>query len=140
MTRVFDTETIRVINLFENLTQSNVVDCIIDSENNTVYFVVEENQAGIAIGKNGFKIKQLEKVINKKIKVFEFSKELEKFVKNLIPKSLEIKVSEENGKKIVYVKVDKIDRPVIIGRNKRNLKIYKKLLTRNHKVDDLIIR
>ncbi|MCD6371657.1 MAG: NusA-like transcription termination signal-binding factor [Candidatus Aenigmarchaeota archaeon] len=140
MVREFDTETIRLINIFENLTKANVVDCLLDKENNIAYFVVEENQAGIAIGKNGFKIKQLEKLISKKIKVFEYSTDLEKFVKNLIPKVLEFKLVEEDKKRTVIVRVDKTERPVIIGREGRNLKIYKKLLLRNHKVNELIIR
>ena len=140
MVREFDTETIRLINIFENLTKANVVDCLLDKESNIAYFVVEENQAGIAIGKNGFKIKQLEKLISKKIKVFEYSTDLEKFVKNLIPKVLEFKLVEEDKKRTVIVRVDKTERPVIIGREGRNLKIYKKLLLRNHKVNELIIR
>ncbi len=135
----FDTETIRLINLFENLTQTNIKDCLIDRSTNTVYFVVEENEAAMAIGKNGSKIKIIEKLINRRIKVFEYSKDLKKFVKNLIPSAINIEI--QNGEEpIVIVNVDKIEKSVVIGRDERNLKIYKKLLERNHKVKNLIIR
>ena len=136
----FDTETIRLITIFENLSGATVKDCLIDSENNLVYFIVEENQAKFVIGKNGFKIKNIEKILKKRIRVFEFSNDLEKFVKNLIPKALDIRIIETENGKVVIVRVDKTERPTIIGRNGRNLKIFRKFLERNHKVKNLIIK
>ncbi|OYT42520.1 MAG: transcription elongation factor NusA [Candidatus Aenigmarchaeota archaeon ex4484_224] len=140
MTIQFDTETIRLITLFENLSGATVKDCIIDNENNLVYFVVGENQAKFVIGKNGFKIKNIERILKKRIRIFEFSDDVQKFVKNLIPKALEIKIVENQNEKVIIVKVDKTERPSIIGRNGRNLKILRKLLERNHKIKNLIIR
>ena len=136
----FNTEIIRLITLFENLSKVNVKDCLVDKETNTVFFVVNEKEAGLAIGKNGRKIKEIEKILNKNIKIFEFSKDLVSFVKNLIPSSAEIRVINENERVIVEVRVEKSLKPVVIGRDKRNLKIYKEFLKRLHKVDDLIIR
>ena len=140
MTIQFDTETIRLITLFENLSGATVKDCIVDNENNLVYFVVGENQAKFVIGKNGFKIKNIERILKKRIRIFEFSDDVQKFVKNLIPKALEIKIVENQNEKVIIVKVDKTERPSIIGRNGRNLKILRKLLERNHKIKNLIIR
>jgi N utilization substance protein A len=51
----FDTETIRMITLFENITGAPVKDCLI--EENTLYLVVDEGKVGIAIGKNGNSVK-----------------------------------------------------------------------------------
>jgi N utilization substance protein A len=134
----FDTETIRLITLFENLTGIPAKDCLV--EENVVYFLVDEENVGMAIGKNGNNVKNVENVINKTVKIFGFSNDLNKFIKNLVPKATDIKINDQEGKKIVEVSVEKSDRPIVIGREGKNLKILKELLKRNHNVDDLIIR
>ena len=134
----FDTETIRLITLFENLTGIPAKDCLV--EENVVYFLVDEENVGMAIGKNGNSVKNVENVINKTVKIFGFSNDLNKFIKNLVPKATDIKINDQEGKKIVEVSVEKSDRPIVIGREGKNLKILKELLKRNHNVDDLIIR
>lgn len=126
--------------LFENLTGIVVKDCLIDNQNNTIYFIIEEGKAGIAIGRDGNNVKNVEKLINKEIKIFEFSKDLSVFVKNLIPQITEVKIKNENNRKLVEVKIDKKDRALVIGRDSRKIKIYKELLQRNHNVDDIIIK
>ncbi len=139
MSLTFDTETIRLITLFENLTGVRVKDCLIDKENNTVYFVIEEGMVGIAIGKNGSVVKNAEKVIGKNIKIFEFSKDLKTFVKNLIPQANEVKIKNDNNLITVEVKVDKKEKAIVIGRDEKNLKILKQLFQRNHKVNNLVV-
>lgn len=140
MTVKFDTETIRLINLFENISGAPVKDCILDAENNTLYFIIESGKAGIAIGKDGNSVKNAERVIGKSIKIYEFSDDLVMFVKKLIPQCKEVKVKTENDKTIVEIKVEMKDKAVVIGRDKRNLKIFKELLQRNHNVNDLVVR
>lgn len=135
----FDTETIRLITLFENLTGVRVKDCLVDKENNTIYFVIEEGMVGIAIGKNGSVVKNAERIIGKNIKIFEFSKDLKTFVKKLIPQANEIKIKNDGDLTTVEVKVDKKEKALVIGRDEKNLKILKQLFQRNHKVNDLIV-
>jgi len=139
MSLTFDTESIRLITLFESLTGTMVKDCIIDSENKTVYFVIEEGKVGIAIGKNGGCVKNVEKLIKKNVKIFEFSGDLNCFVKNLIPQASDIKIKNNDGN-VVEVKVDKKYKAVVIGRERKNLKLFKELLNRSHGVNELIIR
>lgn len=140
MVITFDTETIRMITLFENLTGTTVKDCLIDYSTNTVYFIVDEGKMGMAIGRNGSSVKNAERIIGKSIKVFEFSKNLVVFVKNLIQRVEEVRIRNEEGKTVVEVRVEKKFKPIVIGRDGRKLKIFKQLLQRNHKVHDLIIR
>jgi len=135
----FNTETIRLITLFENLTGVRVRDCLVDKESNTVYFVIEEGMVGMAIGKNGNIVKNAEKIMRKNIKIFEFSKDLKTFVKNLIPQANEIRIKNENNSITVEVKVDKKEKPIVIGREEKNLKILKQLFQRNHKVNNLVV-
>lgn len=140
MSVTFDTETIQMMTFFENLTGAPVKDCLINGDECTVYFLIDEGKAGIAIGKNGSSIKRAENMINKKIKIFEYSKDLITFVKNLIPQSENVKIKNEDNKVIVEVNVNKKDKAMVIGRDRKTLKLFKELLNRSHQVDDLIIR
>ncbi len=139
MTVTFDTETIRLITLFENITGAPVRDCLSDDKN--IYFVIDEGKVGLAIGKNGNNVKHAESMINKSIKIFEFSNNAAEFTKNLIPSAAEIKIRNGADEQIVIeIKVDKGKRAVVIGREGKNLKLYKNLLQRSHGVTDLIVR
>ena len=140
MTLTFDTDTIRIITLFENITHAPVKDCLTDPESNTVYFVVEEGKLGIAIGKNGNSVRHAENVIGKTIKLFEFSKDVVTFVKKLIPQTTSVKVRNMDNNVTIEIHVEKKNRAMVIGRNGRNLKLYKELLKRNHKVDNLSVK
>lgn len=136
----FDTETIRLITLFENVTGAPIKDCLIDDIANTVYFIVEEGKVGIAIGKNGNSVKNVEKLIKKNIKIFEFSKDLVTFVKKLIPQVIRVKIKNESGRTVIEILVDKKDKALVIGRDGKNLRLYKELLERSHSVNDLVVR
>ena len=135
-----DTGKIKMITLFENITKSRIKDCIMNDNGNVVCFVVEEGKIGIAIGKDGRSVKRVERMIGKTIKLFEFSKDISTFVKNVIPQAKAITIKNENGRVIVEIKVEKKDRPFVIGRDRRNLKFYKKVLQRSHKVDDIVVK
>jgi N utilization substance protein A len=138
MTQKFDTETIRLINLFENVTGATVKDCIVNGD--TVYYVIDEGKVGIAIGKNGSSVRHAERMIGKTVKLFEFSPELVKFVRNLVPQANDVKVKDENNEIIVEIRVDKKNRALVIGRDRKNLNLYKELLQRNYNINDLIVR
>jgi len=138
MAQKFDTETLRLMTLFENVTGATVKDCIIDG--NVIYYVVDEGKVGIAIGKNGASVRHAEKLSGRMIKLFEFSKELTKFVKNLIPQATEIKIKNSDGGTVVEIKIEKKNRAMVIGREGKNRKLFKELLQRNHNVSDLIVK
>lgn len=135
-----DTETIRLITLFENLTGAGVRDCLVDNAASVVYFVIEEGEIGKAIGKNGSIVKKTENLIKKDIKLFEFSNDVERFVKNLIPQTNLVKLKNENGRNVMDIWVDKRDKAVVIGRDGKNLKVFKELLQRNHDVGEVKVR
>jgi len=124
-----DSEAIRLITLFENLTGASVKDCIIEGD--TVYFLMEEGMMGRAIGKNGRNVKRVERMIGKNIKLFEFSEDIKTFTKRVIPYAIQIDVNKD----CVEVKVNKVYRPVVIGRDGRNVEILRKIFKRNFGVD-----
>lgn len=140
MKRTFDTDTIRLMTLFENVTNAPVMDCVVDGESNTICFVVGEGKIGLAIGKNGNSVKRAEKLTGKTIRLFEFSKDLGSFVKRLIPQATDVKIKYENNETVVEIRVGKKNRAFVIGRNSRNLKMYRELLKRSHLVDDLVVK
>lgn len=136
----FDTDTLRLMTLFENMTHATVKDCIVDAAGNCIYFVVEEGKIGTAIGKNGSNVKHVESVVKKDVKIFEFSKDLETFVKNLIPQANNITLRVDGDKTSVEIRVDRSSKAMIIGRDKKNINLFKELLQRNHNVNDLVVR
>lgn len=140
MTVTLNTETIGLITLFENITGASVKDCIADGESNVIYFVIEEGDVAMAIGKNGSSVKNAERIFKKNIKLFEFSKDLSTFVKRIIPQATVVKIRNDKGRSVVEVKVEKGGRAIVIGRDRRNIKLFKELLQRNHGVDELLVK
>ena len=137
---IFDTETIRLVTLFESVTKATIKDCFINHSNDTVYFIVDDGKIGLAIGKNGKSVKHVEKLIKKNVKVFEFSKDLARFAKNVIPYATNVNVRNNGTDVIVEVNIDKKNKAVVIGRDGRNLDLYRKLLNRTHDVSDVVVK
>ncbi len=138
MTIVLNMETIRLLNLFENITKVHVKDCFVDEDD--VYFIVEEGKIGLAIGRGGSSIKNVEKSIEKNVKVFEYSPNLVEFVKNLIPQAKEVTVINNTDSVEIEIKVDKSDKGYVIGRGGEKIKIYREILKRVHNVSDLRVK
>jgi N utilization substance protein A len=130
----FDTEAIRLITLFETISGVRVKDCLVDE--GIVYFIVEEGRMGIAIGKEGDKIKRAEAVIGKRIKLFEFSEDLETFVKKLIPQTNSVRIDKDT----IEIEVDRANKALVLGRDRKKLKLYRQILQRVHGPRELIVK
>lgn len=138
MTITFTTESIRLLTLFENITNVSVRDCFMTDD--VIYYVVEEGKIGLAIGKNGSSIKNVERIVGKKVKVYEYSSDIETFVKNLIPQCKEVKIVNNEDSIKVEIKVNKINRGLVIGRGGEKIKTYKKILKRIHNISDIQVK
>jgi N utilization substance protein A len=137
MTIVFDTETIKTINLFETVSQASVKDCIIMDDR--IYFLIEEG--GLKkIRENGQLLKNLEKMLNKKILIFEYSKDVSLFLKNSIRGIREIKIRNEKEEKIVEIGVDNSVKSLVIGKDGKNIKALRQILKRNYNIDNLVVK
>jgi N utilization substance protein A len=130
---VLDNKIIQMIDLFQNLTGVNVVDCVEDEE---LYFVVGEGQYGLAVGKNGMKIKNAERVFKKKIKVFEYSADLMTFIKNLVPEAEEITQNE----KAINIRIKQSAKAKVIGKSGRNIKILNEILKRHFEIESMKVK
>ena len=138
MTIVFNMDSIRLLNLFENITNVPVKDCYINHD--TVYFIVEEGKIGLAIGKGGSSIKNVERAIEKKVKVYEYSSNPTEFVKNLIPQAKEVSLINNGETREIQIKVDKSDKGFVIGRGGEKIKVYREILKRVHDISDLKVK
>lgn len=130
--RNFDTDTIKVITAFENITGTAVRDCIISD---TVYFLVSPGNIARTIGKNGYNIKNAEKILKKPIKVFEWAENEEELIKSMIPQAQRIEINGE--KAIVSLNIE--DRGAVIGRKGCNIKAIREFLNRNSNIKELKI-
>lgn len=121
---------IRVINAFENITGTEVRDCV---SNDVIYFLVNPGKIAIAIGKNGQNIKTAERMLKKPIKIFEWAEDRDQFIRNMIPSTQ--KIEANNGK--VTITIDRENRGAVIGKKGANIKVIKEFLERNSDVKEV---
>jgi N utilization substance protein A len=137
MAVVFDTEAIKTINLFETVSQANVKDCIIMDDR--IYFLVEEQNLK-KIRENGQLIKNLERMLNKKILIFEYSKDVSKFLKNSIKGIKEIKIRNEKDETTIEINVENSLKSLVIGKDGKNIKALRQFLKRNYNINNLVVK
>jgi N utilization substance protein A len=142
MTLKITAEEMRHIALFEGVTGVHVKDCVINDAGGLVTFVVKESQMGLAIGRNGNKVKRVERLVGKSVEVAEDSKEPIAFIKNLLAPARvnSVEVVEQKGKLIAVVTVELGDKKVAIGKRGRKIENAKKLVERHHGISDLILK
>jgi len=130
----FDTEAIKTISLFQSITGTNVKDYA--EAEGEMYFVVGEGEYGLAVGKDGSKVKHAEDVFKKPIKIFEYSPDLEQFVRNLIPESQNISIKDNS----VRVRLRPGDRAKVIGKGGARVKVLAAFLARLHDIEDFKVQ
>ena len=136
------TDGIRYIALFENLTGAMAMDCFEDSENNRLIFVVKSGDMGLAIGKGGDNINRVKEIIGKHVELIEHSDDPVEFVKNAFHPVLikNINIVLRGDKRIAYLEVNTKEKGLAIGRDGKNIEKVRKLSTRHHNIDDVIIQ
>ena len=134
MTVKFETETIRTIALFERLTRVNPRDCLITES--CIYFLVDPEKVGLAIGRKGSNIKEVRKTLGRDIKVFGYYRDPKELIRNMIPSIKNIEMN--NGSMIITVPSDK--KTVVIGRNGRNIKAIKEIMKRHFKIKHIRLK
>jgi N utilization substance protein A len=128
-----DTDSMRFVALFENITGAIVKDCIVSV--NKVVFIVKEGQAGLAIGRAGSNVISLQNKLRKRIEIIEFSSDPLKFAANLFhPAELSKSYVSENssGKKILYLN-PKSDRGLV----RSKLRYALDIIQRYHSIDTI---
>jgi N utilization substance protein A len=107
-----------------------------------VIFVVNKGQMGMAIGKGGSNIKQLQNVIPKKIELVEYSESPVNFIKNVFNSDMvqDVKISERvEGTKNVVVVVDMKKKGIIVGKDGRNVDKARILAKRYFNITNVMV-
>ena len=131
----YDSDLIKLITLFESMSGAKVKDCI---ANEKLIFIVEENEMGRAIGKNGVTIKRLENILKKKIRLFEFSSDVLQFVRNLAyPIELQ-DIKEENDIITISIKSTSA-KAMLIGRERQNINHLSNIVKRYFDIKEIKI-
>ncbi len=123
----------KLMTLFESMTGAKVKDCISGEK---LIFIIEENEMGKAIGKNGANIKRIENVLKKKIKLAEFSNDAVQFVKNMIY-PIEILDIKQEDKIITVHGKDANAKAFLIGRDRQNINHLSNIVKRYFDVKEI---
>ncbi len=130
------------LSLFQTITTAVSRDCIIDEKMDRVIFVVHRGQMGMAIGKGGYNIKQLQNAITKKIELVEYSENPINFIKNVFNSDMikDVKISERmDGTKNAIVVVDMKKKGLIVGKDGRNIDKARILAKRYFNISNVLI-
>lgn len=135
-------DELRLISLFQSITSASARDCIVDDKMARVIFVVNKGHMGLAIGKGGATIKQLQNVVAKKVELVEYSDEASDFIRNILNSEMvkEVKINERSdGSKQAIVFVDPKRKGVVVGREGRNAEKARLLAKRYFQISNVLI-
>jgi N utilization substance protein A len=107
-----------------------------------VIFVVNKGHMGLAIGKGGSTIKQLQNMVAKKIELVEFSDDPAEFIRNMLNADMinDVRISERSdGTKQAVVTVDPRKKGAVVGREGRNAEKARLLARRYFQISNVLI-
>jgi N utilization substance protein A len=97
---------------------------------------------GLAIGKGGATIRQLQNVVAKKVELVEYSDDPSEFIRNILNSDMinEVKMNERvDGTKQAVVIVDAKKKGVVVGREGRNAEKARLLAKRYFQISNVLI-
>ncbi|HLE06885.1 MAG TPA: NusA-like transcription termination signal-binding factor [Candidatus Nanoarchaeia archaeon] len=135
-----DADCLRHMSLFQSVTKASAKDCLIDLDK--ILFVVNTGQAGMAIGKEGVNIKNLQRLVKKKVEIVEFNSNLIDFLNNVF-RPIKVKdisdAGKNDGKRVIKITIESGDhinpKAFIKGKIKRTRDLIKKYFD----VDEVLI-
>jgi transcription termination/antitermination protein NusA len=107
-----------------------------------VIFIVNKGQMGLAIGKGGATIRQLQNVVGKKVELVEYSDDPSEFIRNILNSDMinEVKINDRiDGTKQAIVIVDAKKKGVVVGREGRNAEKARLLVKRYFQISNVLI-
>jgi len=136
------TDQMRLMSLFQNVTGATARDCVEDEKQNRVIFVVNEGKMGLAIGKGGSHIKNLQNIVKRNVEIVEYSDDPIKFLKNILNPKLvnEVKMNKrDDGTLQAIVSVDPRKKGIVVGREGRNAEKARLLAKRYFEISSVLI-
>ena len=135
-------DEMRCIALFESVTGAVATDCIIDDKRDRIILVVKPGDAGLAIGKQGTRIKMVKNLMKKDVEIVEYAENPIDFIKNSFTPARvkEVRITERlDNKKIAVVTVEESDRGVAIGKSGKTAERTRFLAKRYFQIDNVIL-
>jgi N utilization substance protein A len=132
-------EEMKFVTLFESLTNCKVRDCLIE-EDGEVTFVVDQEDVGKCLGREGRNIRTLCRLLGKSIHVVGYSSDFTQFVKNLFLPAPVSRVLLSGDGKTVTVEVEAGHKGMALGRGKKRLARAKRLMARHFGVKEVIVK
>jgi N utilization substance protein A len=136
------TDQMRLISLFQNVTGASARDCVEDEKQNRVIFVVNEGKMGLAIGKGGSHIRNLQNIVKKSVELVEYSDDPIEFLKNMLNPKLvtDVKLNKRlDGTTQAIVLVDPKKKGIVVGREGRNAEKARLLAKRYFEITSVLI-
>ena len=137
------TDQIKLMSLFQNVTGATARDCIEDEKLDRVIFVVNPGKMGLAIGKGGITIRNLQNVVKRNVELVEYSEDPVEFLKNILNPKLvsEIKINKRlDGSMQAIVMVDPKKKGIVVGREGRNAEKARLLARRYFQISSVLIQ
>jgi N utilization substance protein A len=130
------------MSLFQSITSVTARDCVVDDRMDRVIFIVNKGQMGLAIGKGGATIRQLQNVVARKVELVEYSDDASDFVRNILNPQMvnEVKITQRtDGSKLAVVLVDAKRKGVVVGKEGRNAEKARLLAKRYFQISNVLI-
>ena len=137
------TDQIKLMSLFQNVTGATARDCIEDEKLDRVIFVVNPGKMGLAIGKGGITIRNLQNVVKRNVELVEYSEDPAEFLKNMLNPKLvsEVKINKRlDGSMQAIVMVDPKKKGIVVGREGRNAEKARLLAKRYFQISSVLIQ
>src|SRR5574341_166986 len=137
------TDQIKLMSLFQNVTGATARDCIEDEKLGRVIFVVNPGKMGLAIGKGGITIRNLQNVVKRNVELVEYAEDPIEFLKNTLnPKLIsEVKINKRlDGSMQAIVVVDAKKKGIVVGREGRNAEKARLLAKRYFQISSVLIQ
>jgi transcription termination/antitermination protein NusA len=135
-------EELGLMSLFQNVSGATARDCILDAKRERVIFVINQGQMGLAIGKAGANIKNIQQLIGKPVELVEWSEEPRQFIMNALNAELvsDVRLNEKaDGSKTATVVVDQRKKGAILGKEGKNAEKARLLAKRYFGVETIHI-
>jgi len=136
------TDQMRLMSLFQNVTGATARDCIEDEKKDRIIFVVNPGKMGLAIGKDGSHIRNLQNIVKRNVELVEYADDPEVFLKNILNGKLilEIKLNKRaDGTMQAIVLVDHRKKGIVVGREGRNAEKARLLAKRYFEITSVLI-
>lgn len=128
-----NTDDIMSIKTFEKSSGASAVDCV--CHGSTMYVAVSARDMK-RLGHDSAKLAQVEKEVGRRVRVFKLADSPSDYARNIIgPRANSLSLANN----VLTVRVKRKDKPLVIGREGRNIKVAEELLRRRFGVKKIVV-